>query len=54
MSKKREEDAPSVAPGIDDDEELNLEATEDEVEEGDFTQVTRLVLDENDPSGEED
>lgn len=49
--KKRNE--PTIAPGIDNDEELNAEATESEVEKGDYTEVTRLVWDENDPSGED-
>lgn len=51
---KKRQDEPTVAPGIDDDEELNAEPTEEAREEGETTVVTRLVLDENDPSGEEE
>ncbi|WEG13044.1 hypothetical protein PU629_01410 [Pullulanibacillus sp. KACC 23026] len=50
---KKHEDEPTLAPGIDTEDELNDEATEEEIEEGDTTTVTRLVLDENDPSGED-
>lgn len=54
MTKKRPEDGPTLAPGLDEQEELNEEATEEEVEEGEYTKVTSLVWDEYDPSGEED
>lgn len=43
---------PTIAPGLDDDE-LDREATEQEVENGDATMVTRLSWDEND-NGSED
>ncbi|MFC4619938.1 hypothetical protein ACFO4N_14590 [Camelliibacillus cellulosilyticus] len=49
-----EDQTPSVANGIDDDEELNAEATKDEIARGDYTKVTKLVWDEYDPSGKED
>lgn len=54
MSKKRPEDGPTVATGIDDGEELNQEATEEEIEEGEYTEVTRLVWDEYDSSEEDE
>lgn len=36
----------TVAPGIDNDEELEQHATKEEVEQGDFTEVTTLTLDD--------
>lgn len=47
----RRRHAPTVAPGLEDDE-LHRDATQDEVSRGDFTMVTRLSWDEND-NGEE-
>jgi hypothetical protein len=44
--KRRQNDVEKIATGIDDDEELERNATENEINEGEFTQVTRLV---NDP-----
>jgi hypothetical protein len=49
MNKKREQQ-PSLAPGIDDDEELDQPATKEEIERGEFTEVTRLSFDEVDES----
>lgn len=46
--KRREQ--PSVAPGLDDVNVLGREATKKEVRRGDSTEVTRLALDEADPS----
>ncbi|WP_199738156.1 hypothetical protein [Falsibacillus albus] len=43
-------DEPKFAPGMDDDEELRQDANEEEVEKGDYTEVTTLALDEVDPS----
>jgi hypothetical protein len=37
---------PTIAPGIDDDE-LTRDATKQEVERGDYTNVTRLSFDEH-------
>jgi len=42
MNKKHD---PEVAPGIDNDDELEAKATEREIQEGDTTSVTRLVAD---------
>ena len=39
--------APTVAPGLEDDE-LYENATQEEIEQGDYTRVTRLSWDEND------
>lgn len=41
---------PTIAPGIDDDEELNQKATREEVEQEESTEVTTLSYDEVDPS----
>jgi hypothetical protein len=41
---------PTMAPGIDDREELNQEASAQEKEKGEYTSVTSLILDEADPS----
>ncbi|MGZ4161595.1 MAG: hypothetical protein ACXVNF_12490 [Neobacillus sp.] len=41
---------PTLAPGMDDQEELNQSATEKEVERGEYTSVTTLSYDEVDPS----
>ncbi|MDQ0229658.1 hypothetical protein [Metabacillus malikii] len=43
-------DVDKVAPGIDDDEELNEKATSSEVAEGESTKVVTLSNDEVDPS----
>jgi hypothetical protein len=49
MKKKHEKlTNASVAPGIDNDEELEQSATEQEVEQGDYTEVTTLTLDDLD------
>lgn len=50
LIKKRSNDEPTVAPGIDDQEELNAEATSQEKKKGDFTSVTNLSYDEVDES----
>ncbi|MGG1398490.1 hypothetical protein ABE288_11860 [Bacillus salipaludis] len=47
MDKKKD---PTVAPGMDDQEELEQSATEEEVERGEYTSVTTLSYDEVDPS----
>ncbi|MCM3584277.1 hypothetical protein M3182_00795 [Mesobacillus maritimus] len=45
--KKQE---PTVAPGMDDQEEMNEEATNSEIEKGEYTEVTTLSYDEVNPS----
>ncbi|WP_180960345.1 hypothetical protein [Neobacillus cucumis] len=47
MNKKKE---PTLAPGMDDQEELNTSASEKEVDHGEYTSVTTLSYDEVDPS----
>ena len=46
-SKKNES---MIAPGMDDQEELEQSATKQEVEKGEYTSVTTLSYDEVDPS----
>lgn len=52
MDKRKydKKDQPSIAPGMDDQEELEQNATEEEVEKGEYTSVTTLSYDEVDPS----
>lgn len=49
MMKKRRED-PTVAPGMDDHEELNQDASNEEIKKDDYTEVTTLSYDEVNPS----
>lgn len=42
--------APTIAEGINTENELNRDATQEEIEKGESTNVTILSLDENDPS----
>ncbi|UZJ80176.1 hypothetical protein [Fictibacillus sp. KU28468] len=48
--KKDHEQKPSVAPGMNDAEELDQEATKEEIESGNYTEVTTMSWDEVDPS----
>jgi hypothetical protein len=48
--KKVSNNEPSIAPGMDDQIELEQVATKEEVEKGEFTEVTTLSFDEVDPS----
>jgi hypothetical protein len=48
--RKNAHNGPTLAPGMDDTEELNQEATENEMKNGEFTEVTVLSNDEVDPS----
>ena len=41
---------PTMAPGMDDKDELNRKATKEEISKGEYTEVTTLSLDEVDPS----
>lgn len=50
MIKRDQKNSPTIAPGMDDQEELNQEATQEEIDKGEYTSVTNLSLDENDPS----
>jgi hypothetical protein len=42
--------APTLAPGMNDQDELEQSASENEVEKGDYTSVTTLSFDEVEPS----
>jgi len=44
------EEISRIAPGIDDDEELNMEASTQEIQQGDSTRVFTFSYDEVDPS----
>lgn len=44
-SKRKGEDEPTVAPGMDNYDMLREEATEEEVERGDYTEVTQFIID---------
>ncbi|WP_169729206.1 hypothetical protein [Fictibacillus gelatini] len=51
MKKRNEEkNEPKYAPGMDDQEELNRDATKEEIKKGDYTEVTTLSYDEVGPS----
>jgi len=50
MEKEKKKVEPTFAPGLDDDEELNEDATKGEIARGDYTEVTTLSYDEVDPS----
>ncbi|GAA0342827.1 hypothetical protein GCM10008967_36600 [Bacillus carboniphilus] len=50
--KKREVkyDEPTIAEGMNTEDQLQQDASQEEIEKGDYTEVTTLSLDENDPS----
>lgn len=45
-------DAPTIAPGMETNDDLREEATEDEVNHGEYTEVTQLIIDRT-PNEEE-
>ncbi|WP_169737867.1 hypothetical protein [Alkalihalobacterium bogoriense] len=45
--KEKEKNKPTIAPGIDNDEELSQKATEEEIKEGEATRVITMSWDEN-------
>lgn len=49
-NEKKQSPDPKVAPGLDPDEAYGEDATNAEVEKGDYTTVTKLTYDEYDPS----
>jgi hypothetical protein len=49
-NKERNKQAPTLAPGMNDQDELEQSATENEVEKGEYTSVTTLSYDEVDVS----
>lgn len=46
----KKQNNPTIAPGMDDQEELEKSATQKEVEREEYTSVTTLSFDEVDPS----
>ncbi|MEH7222340.1 hypothetical protein V7112_00900 [Bacillus sp. JJ1566] len=50
MKKRQNKQEPTIAVGMDTDGELREDASMDEIEKGEYTQVTTLSYDENDPS----
>ncbi len=46
MIRKDEVDKPTIAPGMDDQEELEQNATQEEMNKGEYTEVTTLSYDE--------
>lgn len=48
--ENNDEPEATVAPGIDEDEQLNKRATTEEKQKNETTKVTTLTSDENDPS----
>jgi hypothetical protein len=48
--KKNSQEFPKLAPGMDDEEELNEKATKEEIARGEYTKVVTLSFDEVDPS----
>lgn len=49
-TKGNRKQEPTIAPGMDDREALEQRASEEEIEEGEYTEVTALRWDEADPS----
>ncbi|GHI00954.1 hypothetical protein [Neobacillus kokaensis] len=52
MSKRKDQkkQTPTLAPGMDDHEELEQRASEEEIEDGEYTSVTTFSFDEVEPS----
>lgn len=52
MSKRKEVqiNGPTLAPGLDDQDELETSATNEEIANGEYTSVTTLSFDEVNPS----
>jgi hypothetical protein len=50
MKKQNHDEEPTLAPGIHTEEELDKDATPEEIAKGEYTKVITLSLDENDPS----
>ncbi len=46
---RKERKEPTAAPGFN-DRKFGEDATEEDIKKGNFTKVTRVFLDENDPS----
>jgi hypothetical protein len=50
MKKNNQTNEPTIAEGMNTEDELNQDATQLEIDKGETTKVTTLSLDENDPS----
>ncbi|MCM3568939.1 hypothetical protein [Neobacillus mesonae] len=50
MHNRLKKQNPTLAPGMDDQEELDQSATPEEIENGEYTSVITLSYDEVDPS----
>ncbi|WP_338452275.1 hypothetical protein R4Z09_10525 [Niallia oryzisoli] len=50
MKKQQQTNGPTLAEGIDTEDELLKDANEQEISKGESTKVFTLSLDENDPS----
>lgn len=50
VEKKKNQTEPTIAPGMDDQEELEQKATSEDINQGDYTNVTQVSYDEVDPS----
>ncbi|MBS4198192.1 hypothetical protein KHA93_00775 [Bacillus sp. FJAT-49732] len=48
--RRQKSDDPKIAPGIDTEDSYGEDATQANIDKGDYTTVTRLVYDEYDPS----
>lgn len=48
-ANKERQKPPTVAPGFN-DEKFGEDASEEDIKKGNYTKVTRVFLDENDPS----
>ncbi|MCH5584923.1 hypothetical protein MK805_08045 [Shimazuella sp. AN120528] len=50
MEKNDKQKEPTIANGMDDQEELDQKASKEEITKGDYTRVVTLSYDEVDPS----
>ncbi|MCQ6276916.1 hypothetical protein JMM81_18695 [Bacillus sp. V3B] len=50
MKKQKHTEEPTIAEGMNTEDELDREATSQEVSKGEYTKVVTLSLDEHDPS----
>lgn len=54
MKKKPiQKNEPTLAPGLEDEKILEIEATPQEISEGNYTMVTKLSYDEVEPSAKD-
>ncbi|HZG72748.1 MAG TPA: hypothetical protein VEY51_14515 [Chondromyces sp.] len=49
MKKRQRNEKPTMAEGIDTEDKLQQDATQEEIARGEYTSVTTLSFDENDP-----